>query len=41
MGNRSASWSTQKTSGDQLIAAYPELHARAVLAAKELGVELP
>lgn len=26
---------------EELIAAYPELHERAVLAAKELGVELP
>jgi hypothetical protein len=30
-----------KATGAQLIAAYPELHERAVIAAKELGIELP
>lgn len=30
-----------KASREQLIAVYPELHERAVIAAKELGIELP
>ena len=30
-----------KASREELIAAYPELHQRAVIAAKELGIELP
>lgn len=30
-----------KARKEELIAAYPELHERAVIAAKELGIELP